>query len=92
MLARPAAYRVQILCIRIWRDARGRAYFRHYGYRLRSSKYFYPASTVKLPTAALALARPGAPGRTADAPTLTNSAFAGQTRARVRYHWFPVFA
>ncbi|WP_140465883.1 serine hydrolase [Hymenobacter nivis] len=85
VLAHPAAYRVQILYTRIRRDARGRAHFRRYGYRLRPREYFYPASTVKLPTAALALARlralgPQVPGLTADSPMLTDSAFAGQTR------------
>ncbi|AWM33096.1 serine hydrolase [Hymenobacter nivis] len=87
VLAHPAAYRVQILYTRIRRDARGRPHFRRYGYRLRPREYFYPASTVKLPTAALALARlralgPQAPGLTADSPMLTDSAFAGQTRVR----------
>ncbi len=87
VLARPAAYRVQILYTRIRRDARGGAHFRRYGYRLRPREYFYPASTVKLPTVALALARLRAlggqvPGLTADSPMLTDSAFAGQARVR----------
>lgn len=87
VLSHPAAYRVQILYTRIRRDARGRAHFRRYGYRLRPREYFYPASTVKLPAAALALARlralgPQVPGLTADSPMLTDSAFAGQTRVR----------
>lgn len=87
VLARPAAYRVQILYTRIRRDARGRAHFRSYGYRLRPREYFYPASTVKLPTVALALARlralaPQVPGLAPDSPMLTDSAFAGQARVR----------
>ncbi len=87
VLARPAAYRVQILYTRIRRDAAGAPHFRSYGYRLRPREYFYPASTVKLPTTALALARLRAlgaqvPGLAFDSPMLTDSAFAGQTRVR----------
>ena len=87
VLARPAAYRLQILYTRIRRDARGRAHFRRYGYRLRPREYFYPASTVKLPTVALALAHVRAlgaavPGLTSESPMLTDSAFAGQARVR----------
>lgn len=85
VLARPAAYRVQILHTRIRRDAWGRAHFRRHGYRLRPREYFCPASTVKLPTAALARLRalgPQVPGLTADSPMLTDSAFTGQTRVR----------
>lgn len=87
VLARPAAYHLQILYTRIRRDAAGAPHFRSFGYRLRPREYFYPASTVKLPTAALALARVRAlgtqiPGLTADSPMLTDSAFAGQARVR----------
>ena len=87
VLARPAAYHLQILYTRIRRDAAGAPHFRSFGYRLRPREYFYPASTVKLPTAVLALARVRAlgiqiPGLTADSPMLTDSAFAGQARVR----------
>ena len=87
VLARPEAYRLQILYTRIRRDAAGQPHFRSYHYRLRPREYFYPASTVKLAAAALALQKLRAlientPGLTADSPMLTDSAFAGQSRVR----------
>ena len=91
VLANPGKYRLQILYTRIRRDAAGQPQFRSYGYRLRPRDYFYPASTVKLAAAALALQKlralspppnAQAPGLTVDSPMLTDSAFAGQTRVR----------
>ena len=87
VLARPDFYRLQILYTRIRRDAAGRPHFRSYGYRLRPREYFYPASTVKLAGAALALEklralRAQVPALTPDAAMLTDSAFAGQSRVR----------
>jgi hypothetical protein len=55
VLEDPARYRVQILYTQIDRDADNRPSFRSYSYRLDPDEYFYPASTVKLPTAAVAL-------------------------------------
>ena len=86
VLAQPDKYRLQILYTRIRLDGRGRAHFRSFGHRLRPREYFYPASTVKLAAAALALQKlrrlsqqlPGS--LTAESPLLTDSAFAGQTR------------
>lgn len=57
VMANPARHRVQIIYTQIDRDAENRPSFRSYTYRLNPSEYFYPASTVKLPTAALALER-----------------------------------
>lgn len=51
----PRKFRVQIIYTQIDRDAENRPDFRSFTYRLDASEYFYPASTVKLPTAALAL-------------------------------------
>ncbi|MBD2769523.1 serine hydrolase [Hymenobacter sp. BT664] len=87
VLAHPDAYRLQILYTRIRRDAAGTPHFRSYGYRLRPREYFYPASTVKLAGAALALEKLRAlssqtPGLTPESVMLTDSAFAGQTRVR----------
>jgi hypothetical protein len=75
------------LYTRIRRDAAGAPHFRSYGYRLRPREYFYPASTVKLAGAALALEKLRAlsaqtPGLTPESVMLTDSAFAGQTRVR----------
>lgn len=51
----PEHYRVQIIYTQIDRDSANRPSFRSFSYRLDPDEYFYPASTVKLPTAALAL-------------------------------------
>ncbi|HEX8326444.1 MAG TPA: serine hydrolase [Hymenobacter sp.] len=87
VLAHPGRYRLQILYTEIRRDAAGTPHFRRYGYRLRPREYFYPASTVKLAAAALALEKLRAlatqvPGLSPEAIMLTDSAFAGQTRVR----------
>ncbi len=55
VLENPAGHRVQIIYTQIDRDANNRPSFRSYTYRLNADEYFYPASTVKLPTAVLAL-------------------------------------
>ncbi|MDB5268081.1 MAG: hypothetical protein JWP58_1121 [Hymenobacter sp.] len=87
VLARPGYYRLQISYTRIRRDAAGVAHFKTSGYRVRPRAYFYPASAVKLAAAALALQKmrdlnAPYPALGPDAPMLTDSAFAGQTRAR----------
>ena len=55
VMANPEKHRVQIIYTQIDRDAHNRPRFRSFSYRLDPDEYFYPASTVKLPTAALAL-------------------------------------
>ena len=87
VLARPKAYHLQILYTRIRRDAAGRPHFRRFRYHVRPRRYFYPASTVKLAAAALALQKLRrlstlVPGFGPDSPMLTDSAFAGQTVVR----------
>lgn len=93
VLARPDFYRLQILYTRIQRDAAGQPHFRSFSYRVQPRQYFYPASTVKLAAAALALQKlrtlqtqtPDTIGPrplTPDSPMLTDSVFAGQTRVR----------
>ncbi|MEJ2637326.1 MAG: hypothetical protein P8184_18820, partial [Calditrichia bacterium] len=51
----PEKYRLQILYTRVNRDKDNRAHFQSYSYRLNTSDYFYPASSVKLAAAVLAL-------------------------------------
>ncbi|MCC2547161.1 class A beta-lactamase-related serine hydrolase [Hymenobacter sp. BT175] len=85
VLRQPDAYKVQILYTRIDRDAQNRPRFKSFSYRLRPSEYFYPASTVKLPAAALALEKlhqlkARHPALHPDSPLRIDSAFAGQTR------------
>jgi hypothetical protein len=48
-------YEVQILFSQIKRDSLGQPYFVDYNFRLDDATYFYPASTVKMPVAFLAL-------------------------------------
>ncbi|MEZ4985292.1 MAG: serine hydrolase [Saprospiraceae bacterium] len=51
----PAAYDIQVLYTRIDRDADGQPHFTTYRFGVDPNTYFYPASTVKMPTALLAL-------------------------------------
>lgn len=81
VLADPARHRVQVLYTQIDRDAAGRPRFRSYGYRLHGGEYFYPASTVKLPVALLALEELARLGISRDTPMLTGAAHASQSPA-----------
>lgn len=54
-IANDPAHQVQIIYTRIDRDQQNKAHFTTYSYGLDSTQYFYPASTVKMPVAALAL-------------------------------------
>jgi hypothetical protein len=55
ILANPNEYRLQILYTQINRDKNNIPHFKEYSYRLNPKEYFYPASTVKMPLAFLAL-------------------------------------
>ena len=55
ILANPNEYRLQILYTQINRDKNNVPHFEEYSYRLDPKEYFYPASTVKMPLAFLAL-------------------------------------
>ncbi|WP_439882101.1 serine hydrolase [Pontibacter sp. MBLB2868] len=55
ILEQPEKYRVQVLYTQIDRDKANNPHFTSYAWRLDPKEYFYPASTVKLPAAALAL-------------------------------------
>ncbi|MSQ38814.1 MAG: hypothetical protein EXR19_04505 [Chitinophagaceae bacterium] len=55
ILASPNEYRLQILYTQINRDKNNVPHFKEYSYRLNPKEYFYPASTVKMPLAFLAL-------------------------------------
>jgi hypothetical protein len=49
------SFKVQIIYTQIDRDAHNNPSFKNYYFNVDSTKYFYPASTVKLPVALLAL-------------------------------------
>ena len=79
-------HRVQIIYTQIDRAADNTPIFTSYSYRLNADEYFYPASTVKLPTAALALEklrRLDRRGLDRDTVMFTDAADAFQTEAVV---------
>lgn len=83
ILKHPTQNEVQILYTQIDRDADNRPHFTQYSYRLNANRYFYPASTVKLPTAIFALEKLNGlhiAGLTRKTDMQTDSAFKGQTK------------
>jgi hypothetical protein len=54
VLDNPGQYEVQILYTKIDRNKKNEPHFTTYGYHVSNSRYFYPASTVKLPAVMLA--------------------------------------
>jgi len=86
ILNHPTRNEVQILYTQIDRDESNIPHFRSYSYRLNPNWYFYPASTVKLPTAILALEKINdlhINGLTKDTPLRIDSAFEKQTSVSV---------
>ncbi|HRI59533.1 MAG TPA: serine hydrolase [Saprospiraceae bacterium] len=55
VLKNEAAFEVQIIYTQIDRDAQGKPHFTSFWHRVDSTRYFYPASMVKMPLALLAL-------------------------------------
>ena len=82
ILRDPARYDVQVLYTRINRNARNRPSFQTYRYRIDKNRYFYPASTVKLPAVLLALEKLNELKISRNTTVLTDSADAGQTTVR----------
>ncbi|WP_167855258.1 serine hydrolase [Hymenobacter wooponensis] len=85
VLREAKAHRLQVLYTQINRDAQGQPHFRTYRLRVRPREYFYPASSIKLLTAMLALEKLRAlsasiPELTPESAWRIDSAFAGQTR------------
>lgn len=73
----PDSFRVQIIYTQINRNKKNKPSFKEFGYRLNDSEYFYPASTVKMPIALLALEKInelGIPGLTMNSIMITDSA------------------
>ncbi len=76
------ARNVQIIYTQINRDKNNNPNFTDYYFNVDSSKYFYPASTVKLPVALLALQRLNElkeTGITKSTTLITEAAYSGQT-------------
>lgn len=73
---------VQIIYTQVDRGANGNASLKNYFFNVNPSRYFYPASTVKLPTVLLALQRLNElkdKGIDKNSSMITETAFAGQT-------------
>lgn len=73
---------VQVLYTQINRDKNNIPHFKSYSYNLDPTRYFYPASTVKLPAAIFALEKINSlnvPGLNRQCTMLTDSSFKGQT-------------
>ena len=51
----PRKYRLQVVYSRIDRSRKGKAYFTDYQFNVDPNLYFYPASTIKMPIALLAI-------------------------------------
>lgn len=85
ILDNPEKYRVQILYTQIDRDAQNQPHFTSHAYRLNADEYFYPASTVKLPAALIALEKLnqlGIAGLDKYTPLQIDSAYSGQSAVR----------
>jgi len=79
VLTNPAGFNLQIIYTRIDRDKRNQPSFINYPYKVNPKLYFYPASLVKLPAAALALEKInklGIPGLTRSTPMTIDSSCA----------------
>lgn len=74
--------RVQVIYTQVDRRKNNKPTFRNYYYNVQPDRYFYPASTVKLPTAILALQRLKelkVKGLDRNTTMITEAAFSGQT-------------
>ena len=77
-------YRVQVIYTQINRDSANFPSFHTYYYNVNPNKYFYPASTVKMPVALLALQRLNELkvfGLNSNATMITEAGYSGQTPA-----------
>ncbi len=79
ILKKKDRYEVQIIYTQIDRDEANQPSFTSHYYNVDSNRYFYPASTVKMPVAFLALERLNELGLARQLFMLTDSAYSGQT-------------
>jgi hypothetical protein len=82
VLNNPNTYQFQLIYTRINRDKDNKPRFKYYHLNTDPNRYFYPASTVKLPTALVALDklnRLKVNGLDKNSVMLTDSSYAGQT-------------
>lgn len=82
VLAMRDSLRVQIIYTRIDRQSNNQPVFKSFYFNVDSTKYFYPASTVKMPVALLALQRLNelkVVGLNSHSSMITEKSFSGQT-------------
>jgi hypothetical protein len=82
VLNNPDSFQYQLIYTQIDRDKNNKPTFRNHYLNVDRARYFFPASTVKMPTALLALEKINAlqvPGLTKYTAMLTDSAYNGQT-------------
>jgi hypothetical protein len=79
ILKNPEKYQVQVLYTKIDRSKNNIPHFTTHSYRLNSSEYFYPASTVKLPAVALAFEKLNKLGIDKNTPMFTSAVRPEQT-------------
>ncbi|MBD2756358.1 serine hydrolase [Spirosoma validum] len=85
VIRHPETYRLQIIYTQINRDKHNVPSFKNYYFRVDSTEYFNPASTVKLPLALLSLEKLNnlkIPNVTKFTPMQFDSAYSGQTKER----------
>jgi len=83
VLENPAKFRIQIIYTKIDKLKNGKTTLSTYTYHVNAKKYFYPASTVKLPAALLTLEKLNQlsiKGLTKDTPLRIDSTYSGQTK------------
>ena len=81
ILQKNSTWRVQIIYTQIDRSANNKPRFTTYYFNVDPNRYFYPASTVKMPTAFLALQKLNElniPDLTRNTTMITDSAYSGQ--------------
>ena len=84
-LKNPEKYRLQIIYTQVNRDENNNPHLNSYQFRANLGEYFYPASAIKLPMAALALEKINnhpIPNFNKYTTMLTDSAYSGQTPVR----------
>jgi hypothetical protein len=82
VLDKPDTFQYQVIYTIIDRDKNNKPHFKNYYLHVDKNRYFNPASTVKLPTALVALEKLNKlhiAGLTRNTAMLTDSAFRGQT-------------
>ena len=83
VLANHGKYKLQIIYTRITRDKNNKPTFKNYYWRADTTKFFYPASLVKLPVSIMAIEKLNelkAKGIDRNTPMLTDSVFFCQKR------------